>query len=63
MKKSECISKHEHRLMSKNTLNTYLNGLNIFLEYLSFNQIQEVSSKELELFFHFKKRSWDTFTL
>jgi len=56
MKKSHLISKYEHQLTlknySKNTLKAYLNGLNIFLEYLSSNQVSEVSSKELDLFFH-----------
>lgn len=39
MKKSELISKYEHQLTlknySENTLKAYLNGLNIFLQYLS----------------------------
>jgi len=30
--------------------------LNIFPEFLSLNQIQEVSSKELEMFFHHGKK-------
>lgn len=57
MKKSDLISKYVHQLTlknySENTLEAYLNGLNIFLEYLSLNQISEVSSKELGLFFHY----------
>lgn len=60
MKKSELISKYEHHLTlrnySENTLKAYLNGLNIFLEYLSMNQVQEVSSKQLETFFHHCKK-------
>jgi site-specific recombinase XerD len=60
MKKSELISKYEHQLTlknySENTLKAYLNGLNIFLQYLSLNQIPEVSSKELDLFFHHCKK-------
>jgi len=60
MKKSHLISKYEHQLTlknySKNTLKAYLNGLNIFLEYLSSNQVSEVSSKELDLFFHYCKK-------
>lgn len=60
MKKSDLISKYEHQLTlknySENTLKAYLNGLNIFIEYLSLNQIPEVSSKELEEFFHHCKR-------
>jgi len=60
MKKSELITKYEHHLSlkndSENTLRSYLNGLNIFLEHLSLNQIQEVSSEELEMFFHHGKK-------
>ena len=60
MKKLHLISKYEHQLTlknySENTLKAYLNGLNIFLEYLSSNQVSEVSSKELDLFFHHCKK-------
>ena len=60
MKKLHLISKYEHQLRlknySENTLKAYLNGLNIFLEYLSSNQVSEVSSKELDLFFHHCKK-------
>jgi len=60
MKKSVLISKYEHQLTlknySENTLKAYLNGLNIFIEYLSLNQIPVVTSKELDLFFHHCKK-------
>jgi len=60
MKKSHLISKYEHQLPIKNyrenTLKTYLNGMNIFLQYLSLNQISEVSSRELDQFFHHCKK-------
>jgi site-specific recombinase XerD len=60
MNKPEFISKYEHQLTlknySENTLKAYLNGLHIFLDYLSSNQISEVSSKELDLFFHHCKK-------
>lgn len=60
MMKPELISKYEHQLTlknySENTLKAYLNGLNIFLQYLSLNKIAEVSSKELDLFFHHCKK-------
>lgn len=60
MKKSELISKYAHRLTlqnySDNTLKAYLNGLHIFLEYLSSNKIQNVSSTELDVFFHHCKK-------
>lgn len=41
MKKSDLISKYEHQLTlknySENTLKAYLNGLNIFLDFLKSN--------------------------
>jgi len=50
MKKVELISKYKHHLIlknySKNTLKAYLNGLNIFLEYLKIKQVQNVSSQQ-----------------
>jgi len=60
MKKSELISKYEHQLTLKNysgrTLKAYVNGLNIFLEYVQMNGIHKVSSQQLsEFFYHCKK--------
>ncbi len=60
MNKSDLITKYEHHLTlknySENTLRSYLNGLNIFLDYLKANQIKKVTSKELETFFYFSKK-------
>lgn len=60
MNKSELITKYEHHLTlknySENTLRSYLNGLQIFLNYLKSYQIKKVTSKELETFFHFSKK-------
>ena len=56
MNKSELISKYEYQLTlknySENTLRAYLNGLNIFLEYVSTNRVQKVTSEVLSSFFH-----------
>ncbi|MEX2605466.1 MAG: site-specific tyrosine recombinase/integron integrase [Gracilimonas sp.] len=60
MNKSNLISKYEHQLTlknySENTLRAYLNGLNIFLEYISTNKVQKVTSEVLGSFFHHCKK-------
>jgi site-specific recombinase XerD len=60
MNKSELISKYKHQLTlknySENTLRAYLNGLNIFLAYVSTNQVQKVTSEVLGSFFHHCKK-------
>ncbi|MBD3273749.1 MAG: tyrosine-type recombinase/integrase, partial [Candidatus Marinimicrobia bacterium] len=60
MNKSKLISKYKHQLTlrnySENTIKAYLNGLNVFLVYLSENNIQEVTSTELERFFYHSKK-------
>jgi site-specific recombinase XerD len=60
MNKSELISKYEHQLTlknySENTLRAYLNGLNIFLAYVSTHKVQKVTSDVLGSFFHLCKK-------
>ncbi|MBE9048414.1 phage integrase N-terminal SAM-like domain-containing protein [Pleurocapsales cyanobacterium LEGE 10410] len=60
MNKSKLLSKYEQQLTlknySENTLRAYLNGLNIYLEYVSTNQIQKVTSEVLGSFFHHCKK-------
>lgn len=60
MKKTELISKYEHQLTlknySENTLRAYLNGLNVFLEYVCANQVQKVTSDTLDSYFHHCKK-------
>lgn len=52
MKKLGLISKYEHQLTlknySENTLKAYLNGLNIFLQYLSLKQIPAFPSDSVK---------------
>ena len=51
MNKAKLLSKNEHRLTLKNysdsTIRSYLYGLQIFLSYLSDQNIKEVSPKFL----------------
>lgn len=60
MNKSALISKCEHQLTlknySENTLRAYLNGLNIFLAYLSTHRVQKVTPEVLRFFFHHCKK-------
>ena len=59
MNKSELISKFEHHLIlknySENTVRSYVNGLNIFLRYITKNKVDKVSGNTLESFFHHSK--------
>lgn len=59
MKKSKLISKYEHRLRLKNyserTIQAYLNGLQVFIGYISTNKVEEVSAEVLENFFDYSK--------
>jgi len=60
MRKSELISKYEHKLTLKNysdrTLRAYLNGLTIFLDYVNVRQCKEVTPRVLEDFFHYARK-------
>jgi site-specific recombinase XerD len=47
---------------SENTLRAYLNGLNIFLDYVKANQITSITPKVLGTYFHFRKKNWITAT-
>jgi len=57
--KSELISKYKHTLTLKNysprIISAYLNGLGIFLEYLSSNKIKKIDPAILEKFFFHAK--------
>lgn len=59
MNKSELISKFEHHLIlknySENTVRSYVNGLNIFLSYITKNKVEKISGNTLESFFHHAK--------
>ncbi len=59
MNKSELITKYEHHLTlknySENTLRSYLNGLDVFLDYVRSHKIEKITSAELESFFHHAK--------
>lgn len=59
MIKSELISKYKHTLTLKNyserTISAYLNGLSIFLAYLSSESIKKVDAGTLEKFFFYAK--------
>lgn len=56
MKKTDLTSKYEHHFTlknySENTLRAYLNGLNIFLDYVKTNQISTVTPGLLDTYFH-----------
>ena len=59
MNKLELIRKYKHTLTlknySSNTIDSYINGLNLFLKYVQENSLNEVSSKELEQYFYYCK--------
>jgi len=68
MNKAKLLSKNEHRLTLKNysdsTIRSYLYGLQIFLSYLSDQNIKEVSPKFLQkLFYHCKKELNDSYSM
>ncbi len=49
MNKKDLIAKYKHQLIlknfSENTINSYINGLNLFLKYVQKNSLNEVSSQ------------------
>lgn len=60
MNKSDLLSKYESKLILKNysdrTVEVYLSALGVFISYLKNNDVQKVTPKVLQDFYHFAQR-------